>query len=71
MKGLNLQFNKRSLSENEIGVLDVPFYMCVQFYCGFQVGYLSTTKLKQQADLDAHTGLLADDFYFTSFPFNF
>lgn len=32
---------------------------------------MSITKLKQQIGLDAHTGLSADCFYFTSFPFNF
>lgn len=47
------------------------FPISAPFYFGFQVRYLSTTKLKQQADLDAYTGLLADCFYFTSFPFNF
>lgn len=63
--------NKRSLSQNVIGILHVPFSMSVLFYFGFQVGCLSTTELKQQADLDAQTGLVADGFYFTSFPFNF
>lgn len=38
------------------------FPVSVTFYFGFQMGYLSTTKLKQQAGLDC--------FYFISFPFN-